>query len=184
MSSSDDEGDVVVMRVCAGVGCVETFGLEFDEGIGESFCTECLQKLRQAEADNDFRILLSADDRGAIELIFNKFDFDRKGYWTFEEFNAYLEATDANRNDPVGPFDSNAEMSAYFDEEYAVPTASVDVPAAVVGLPEGTVTISNIVTLEVMEKIYGGYMYHGVNALRDDVDALEDAGEVNFDVLE
>ena len=181
---SDDEDDVVVMRVCAGVGCDEMHGLEFDETIGESFCAECLQKLREAERDNDFRVLLSPHDQAAIRLIFDRFDHGRRGFWDFESFNEYLEVTNVNRSDALDPFESNVEMAEYIDEEYGVGCDAVEVPASVVGLPEGTVKMSNVVTLDVLEKIYGGYMYHGVNALRDDVDALEDAGEVNFEVLE
>jgi hypothetical protein len=181
---SDDEGDVVVMRTCAGVDCIEMYGLEFDETTGESFCKDCLRKLREAEETNDFRVLLSPEDRKAIKLIFTTFEKDGHGYWSHEEYNHYLSATAGNRGEEVGPFEDDADMAAYIEDEYAVGCESVDVPAHVVGLPEGIVTISNVITLNVLDKIYGGYMYHGVNALRDDVDALEDEGAVNFEVLE
>lgn len=170
---SDDEGDVVVMRVCAGAECDELYGLQFDENIGESFCPRCLSKLREAEELNDFRMLLSPDDRRAVALIFAKFDVAKQSYWTFEEYNAYAAATSSLTHEQPH-FSSNEEMAGYIEEEYAV--ACVDHIGA-----NGTCT-ANVVTLEVLEKIYGGYMYHGINALRDDFDALQD--EVNFDVLE
>ena len=181
---SDDEGDVVVMRVCAGANCDEMYDLQFEEHTGESFCTSCLQKLKQAEQDGDYRILLSTDDRKAIQLIFDRFDERGRGYWSHEEFNNYLDATACNRSEQLDPFDDDRDMAHYIEEEYGVTCESVEVDAREVGLPEGLVTLANLITLTVLEKIYGGYMYHGVNALRDDVDALEEGGEVNFEVLE
>lgn len=182
---SDDEGDVVVMRVCAAIGCTEIHGLVFDERAGESYCERCYAKLQQAEKQNDYSILLTADDFKAIDMIFSHFDVHRQGYWTFEEFNDYLSATSGNRNDQPDAFESNGEMAAYISAEYGVECATVEVPAAVIGLPEeGMIGLGNVVTSETLQQIYGGYVFHGVNALKDDLNALEDGGEMNFAALE
>lgn len=179
---SDDDGDVVVMQVCASIGCDEIYNLEFDEETGESYCAPCMAKMARAVKEHDFSILLTHDQRDLVRLVHTSFDSSRKGYWTYEDFNSYADATAENRNDEIC-FGSNEEMREYISEEYGVECATHEVPATTIGLPEGFVPLP-VVTLHTLENIYGGYIYNRINALQDDVDALQDDGHINTDVLE
>jgi hypothetical protein len=179
--SDDDDGDVVVIQVCAAVGCASMQQLTFDEETGEMYCAECAEKLQAADTDG-YDTLLSSDDVSAVNIIFYAFDKDEKEYWTFREYNAYLEATSTSRKE-THVFASNDEMAEYMLDEYDVKCG--EVKQSLPGEDDSAcLVVRNIITVKELRTIYGGYMYNGINALREDLEVLEDEGFINTAMME
>jgi len=176
MSDDDSDGDMVTMQVCAANGCGETSELTFDEDFGEHYCRACLEKVQTVEETGDYDIFLNADDSQVVQLIFRAFDKKRTGRWTFEQFNAFAAATSAGRTS-VPQFTSQKEFHTYVLEEYGVACGMY--PSAV----DPAMLAPDFTPLE-LRKIYGGYWYNDIDALREDFEQLEEAGIVHSSVLE
>ena len=166
MSDSDDD-DVVVLRVCATSGCMSITNLQFDEESNQFYCETCRELHKRALVEG-FHILLSPEDRSAIQLIFNAFDQSRKRYWTVEDFMCYLDAIGGS--DEVSLHNSQ-DLQAYFAEKHEIFLEPI-------GNGQFAVSIDNL------ESMYGALAYDNLPALKDDCDILESNGMVNFATLE
>lgn len=174
-SSSDDDDEVVVMRVCSSRGCTAMQDLQVDSETGELYCGPCLRRIRDAE-QHGFRLLLDTDEMGLVRLVFTAFDEGRKGFWRYDDFNRYLEATAAARAE-VDPVEDQHHLEEYFKQEYDIQLQVASHGAEAEG--------EFVVTMDNLADMYGGYVYNGAyTALRDDVEVLESHGTVNSAVLE
>lgn len=164
--SSDDE-DVVVLRVCANRHCQSIDNLEFDVETNQSYCGRCRDLYARTETEG-FRILLSDDDLALVRLIFDHFDTQRRGYWTFKDWNRFQETTDRGAEEPMASAD---DLRDFFVEEYDLRLAELGIDGTVVRIID-------------LENMYGGYLFNNVDALVEDSETLEDAGVLNTGVLE
>jgi hypothetical protein len=169
---SDDEDDVVVLQVCANNGCMDVEDLQFDEEAGELYCGKCRDLFSRA-AKEGFHLLLSQDDIAVVKIIFAAFDKDKKNYWTWEDFNVFQDSLDKCDDDPLR---SSAEMDELFHEEYDISLKEAPEDSAHAG--------QFVVTRFDLEDMYGGYLFNNIPALRDDSEALSDAGFINLGALE
>lgn len=169
---SDDEDDVVVLQVCANNGCMGVEDLVFDEEAGELYCGKCRDLFARASTEG-FHLLLSQDDIDVVRLVFTAFDKDQKGYWTWEDFNLYQDSLEKCDEDPL---QSSADLDEHFHSEYDITLKDAPPGSAHEG--------QFVVTRFDLEDMYGGYMYNNIPALRDDSEALCDAGFINFGSLE
>ncbi|KAG5467086.1 hypothetical protein LSCM1_01267 [Leishmania martiniquensis] len=164
--SSDDE-DVVVLQVCANRHCQGIDDLEFDEETNQSYCGRCRALYARTETEG-FRVLLSSDDLNLVKLIFDLFDRNRCGFWTYQEWNAFQEVTDRGAD---GPIESSSALKEFFKEEYDIEISAHGKDGAVILLVD-------------LENMYGGYLFNNVDALVEDSEAMEDQGLLHTGVLE
>ncbi|GET93027.1 hypothetical protein, conserved [Leishmania tarentolae] len=164
--SSDDE-DVVVLQVCANRHCQGIDDLEFDEETNQSYCGRCRALYARTETEG-FRVLLSTDDLSLVKLIFDQFDENKRGFWTYKEWNAFQEATERGSDEPI---DSSAALKEFFKEEY-------DIDISAHGRDEAVIVLVDL------ENMYGGYLYNNVDALVEDSEAMECQGLLHTGVLE
>jgi DNA polymerase IIIc chi subunit len=167
----DDEDDVVVMRVCHARGCMSMMDLTFDEQVGEYFCAACTALFARALKEG-YAVLLSEEDKAVVSVIFDAFDRGRKRFWTFAEYQQFVDNATSNRKERSHePITSADELREYFKEEY-------DIDLQQQGGREVGVTLQNLL------EMYGGYQYNGIEALRDDTENLEQEGAINLSGLE
>lgn len=164
---SDDDDDVVVLRVCANTGCMGIDDLQFDEETGEMYCGKC-RALFERAASEGFNILLNSDDVSVVRMIFDAFDKNGKGYWTYQDYNLFQDATEKCHDAPLA---SSEDLGAHFKKEYDLELTAADAEASVVQLTD-------------LENMYGGYLYNNIPALRDDSETLSDNGFIHLSVLE
>lgn len=169
---SDDEDDVVVLQVCASNGCMSVEELEFDEEAGELYCLKCRELFARAEKEG-FHVLLSRDDFEVVRLIFRAFDKDNKDYWTWEDYNVFQDSLEKSTGDPLK---SSNDLDDVFHGEFDITLRE--------GPPGSAHEGQFVVSLEDLEDMYGGYLFNNVPALRDDSEALADAGIINLGALE
>jgi hypothetical protein len=217
-NDDDDDGDdVVVLHVCATPYCTNCTELEFDEDVGEYYCSTCMERYRRA-LDEGMETLLSDDDLVVVQTIFEAFDTGRKGYWDFRDYVSYSEATQALRREASHGDDdaddhhhgenlhlrNDIELRDYLRDEFEVDTELVvpvdkrsghrmsfatleEVEAEALrkkreelaGKPTSPAEKVHVVTLLVLQRLYGGYLYNGVNALRDDAEHLAEEGVIS-----
>lgn len=164
--SSDDE-DVVVLQVCANRHCQGIDDLEFDEETSQSYCGRCRALYARTETEG-FRVLLSNDDLSLVKLIFDQFDENSRGFWTYKEWNAFQEVTERGSDDPI---ESSSALKEFFKEEYDIDISPHGKDGAVVLLVD-------------LENMYGGYLYNNVDALVEDSETMEYQGLLHTGVLE
>jgi hypothetical protein len=170
---SDDEDDVVVLRVCYSRGCVSMEDLQFDEEVGELFCAPCRALFARALKEG-FSLLLNEDDRAVGLTIFTAFDSGRKGFWSFEDYQRFVDkATSKGRGGGNDPICSDDELRDYFKEEY-----DINLERHGPGAGEFAVTLQDLLDM------YGGYQFNGMDALREDSENLEEGGSINLSALE
>ena len=162
--SSDDEDDIVVMQVCNNTGCTSMNDVKYDVESDQMFCGECRALFMRAEKEG-FHILLSRDDLALVEMIFDTFDSHQKGFWTFEDYNKYADETGENRDENV-TVSSAEDLEEHFHAEYDI------------NVPAGELTQRHL------QNMYGGYMYNGQTALRDDAEVLGEKGLMSLAALE
>ncbi|KEG14928.1 hypothetical protein DQ04_00251040 [Trypanosoma grayi] len=163
---SDDEEDVIVLQVCANKQCLGIEDLEFDEESGELYCASCRKLYARAEKEG-FRLLLNAEDKPLVEMVFKCFD-GGKGYWNYKDFVRFYEHTGHSSETDI---DSHERLQDFFKEEY-----DIEITLGATG--------EYVVQQENLADMYGGYLYNNINALHADCDTLEDAGMINTAVLE
>ena len=168
---------MVTMQVCHAHGCEETDGLVFEEDIGEHYCPHCLEKVNRVEETGDYDICLTTDEMAQVALVFKAFDKKRTGVWSYAQFNEYCGATAASRAS-VPEFTSDKDFHEYVLEEYGVACQTMH-PA-----PFDPAMMLPSFGLAELRKVYGGYAYNGMDALREDVETLEEEGVVHTSVLE
>lgn len=163
--SSDEDDDVIVLRVCSNRHCQGIDDLQFDEETGESFCGCCRDLYARAETEG-FRVLLSTDYLALVQLIFSRFDTDKKGYWDYRDWRTFQSMTSHPSPDEI---DSAESLGEFFLEEYDITLGGKCGP---------------VVTVCDLENMYGGYIYNHIDALVEDSEALEEEGVINTEVLE
>jgi hypothetical protein len=164
---SDDEDDVVVLRVCHTKGCVSMDDLQFDEEVGELFCGACRELYARALRDG-FALLLNEDDRAVVGTIFTTFDSDRKGFWTVADYAAFIEVVTRDGSEAI---ETDEELRDFFKSEY-------DVALMTYGGGEFGICLQDLLDM------YGGYQFNGIDALREDSERLEAEGAINLSALE
>ncbi|KPI83041.1 hypothetical protein ABL78_7940 [Leptomonas seymouri] len=166
-SDSSDDEDVVVLQVCANRYCQGIDDLEFDEETNRSYCGRCRALYARTEKEG-FRVLLSDDDLNLVKLIFDRFDARKCGYWTFNEWNIFQEATSRGADKPI---ESAEALKEFFKEEFDLTIADLGKEGPIIRLVD-------------LENMYGGYQYNNVYALVEDSETLEDQGVLHTGVLE
>ena len=169
---SDDEDDVVVLRVCHNRGCMGMEDLQFDEEVGEMFCAPCRSLFDRALKEG-FAVLLNDDDRAVALTIFTAFDRGAKGFWTHSDFQDYLERTVNRKSHSSCEVRSPEELQDYFQDEFDIRLER-----------QHAAGDTYAVTLRDLLNMYGGYLYNNVNALREDAEQLEEDGSINLSALE
>lgn len=166
-SCSDEDEDIVVLRVCANRGCHRTDNIEVDEETGELYCGYCRELFARTETEG-FGILLTEVDRPLVRLIFNAFDEGKKGYWDYKNWAKFQSFTD---HPPDCEIDSDTALKAFFATQY-----DIELRRNHLGV--------YVVTLDELEAMYGGFFFNHIDALNEDSAALEDGGVINTETLE
>ena len=169
---SDDEDDVVVLRVCHNRGCMGMEDLQFDEEVGEMFCARCRDLFSRALSEG-FYVLLNEDDQAVAQTIFAAFDKGGKGFWTWSDFQDYLDRAVNRKSSQSNEVRSSEDLREYFEEEFDIKLQALDKAGG-----------AHAVTLRDLLNMYGGYLYNNVNALREDAEQLEEDGAINLSALE
>lgn len=167
-SSSDDDEDVVVLRVCGNRNCQRTDNVQMDEETSELYCAHCRSLFARSETEG-FRVLLSDEERPLVALIFSVFDDGAKGFWSFNDWAKFQAVTDHPSDEII---DSGDALENFFSEEYDI------------SLGKNRADGKHVVWLSDLENMYGGFFFNQIDALTEDANSLEEQGIVNTEVLE
>ena len=158
---SDSEEEVYLSQVCSGPDCCSGVELEYDVEQDKFYCFRCRELFARAETEG-FRVILTAESKEIISLIFAAFDKKKTGEWDPATFTQFAEACFSFEVHT----DTADELTEFFHSEYDI------------SLNGGVVTLENL------EEMYGGFAYNGVGALNDHADALVEEGILNLGNLE